>query len=101
MIDKGVPAEDDITQPENTTVFSFPVESPDNAVTRNDQSAVEQLNLWQLEKPNRQLIVVSGIESTANDLGEISSINNKQVEFIQLLLNPTSAKYNCERQKYH
>ena len=52
MIDKGVPAEDDITQPENTTVFSFPVESPDNAVTRNDQSAVEQLNLWLIYQKN-------------------------------------------------
>jgi ribonucleoside-triphosphate reductase (thioredoxin) len=46
MIEKGVPAEDDITQPENTTVFSFPVESPQEAVTRNDTSALEQLDLW-------------------------------------------------------
>ena len=46
MVEKGVPAEDDITQPENTTVFSFPIESPSNSVTRNDTSAVEQLNLW-------------------------------------------------------
>ena len=52
MIDKGVPAEDDITQPENTTVFSFPVKSPDHAVTRNDQTAVEQLNLWLLYQKN-------------------------------------------------
>ena len=46
MVEKGVPAEDDITQPENTTVFSFPIESPSDSVTRNDTSAVEQLNLW-------------------------------------------------------
>jgi len=46
MIEKGVPAEDDITQPDNTTVFSFPVESPQEAVTRNDTSALEQLDLW-------------------------------------------------------
>ena len=52
MIDKGVPAEDDITQPENTTVFSFPVESPEHAVTRNDQTAVEQLNLWLIYQKN-------------------------------------------------
>ena len=52
MIDKGVPAEDDITQPENTIVFSFPVESPDHAVTRNDQTAIEQLNLWLLYQKN-------------------------------------------------
>ena len=40
----------------------------------------EQLSLWQLEKPNRQLIVVSGIESTANDLKDISSIKKVQVD---------------------
>ena len=55
----------------------------------------EQLSLWQLEKPNRQLIVVSGIESTANDLKDISSIKKVQVDFIQLLLNEGGLKnYN-------
>ena len=47
----------------------------------------EQLSLWQSENPNRKLIVVSGIESIANDLIDISSINKVQVDFIQLLLN--------------
>jgi len=27
-------------------VFSFPQKSPDNAVTRNDMSAIEQLEMW-------------------------------------------------------
>ena len=55
----------------------------------------EQLNLWRLEKPNRKLIVVSGIESSANDLKGISSIDTKQVEFIQLVLNQGGVKnYN-------
>ena len=47
----------------------------------------EQLSLWQLEEPNRHLIVFSGIESTANDLQGISSLNQEQVDFIQILLN--------------
>tara|TARA_R100000654_G_scaffold35239_4_gene60641 strand:- start:233 stop:2185 length:1953 start_codon:yes stop_codon:yes gene_type:complete len=42
----GVPVEDDIMQPDSTVVFSFPVKSPKKAVTRNDTSALEQLNLW-------------------------------------------------------
>jgi len=46
----------------------------------------EQLGLWQLEKPNRHLIVVSGIESTANDVQEISSLNQEKVDLIQKLL---------------
>ena len=47
----------------------------------------EQLFLWQLEKQNRHLIVVSGTESSANDLQDISSLNQKTVDLIQILLN--------------
>ena len=55
----------------------------------------EQLNLWQIEKTNRHLIVVSGIDSKANDLNEISSINSKLLQFIQHLLNQGGVKnYN-------
>lgn len=46
MIDLGFPAEDDITKPDHTYVFSFPVKSPDNAVFRRDTTAVQQLELW-------------------------------------------------------
>jgi ribonucleoside-diphosphate reductase alpha chain len=31
---------------DTTTVFSFPQKSPAGAVTRNDMTAIEQLNLW-------------------------------------------------------
>ena len=48
MIDNGVPAEPDITQPESTTVFSFPFASPSDAISRNDRTAIEQLELWLL-----------------------------------------------------
>ena len=46
LTDQGVPAEPCVSQPETTTVFSFPVKSPDNCVTRNDMTAVEQLETW-------------------------------------------------------
>ena len=46
LIDQNIPCEDDVMQPDNTTVFSFPVESPEKAVTRNDTSALAQLDLW-------------------------------------------------------
>lgn len=46
MKDMGVPSEPCVMKPENTTVFSFPVKSPENAVTRNDMSAIEQLETW-------------------------------------------------------
>ena len=31
---------------DSSSVFSFPVKSPEQAVTRNDMTAVEQLELW-------------------------------------------------------
>jgi ribonucleoside-diphosphate reductase alpha chain len=46
MKDKGIPSEPDFTAPDSVTVFSFPMKSPDNAVCRNDMSAIEQLELW-------------------------------------------------------
>ena len=46
MKDQGIPAEPCVFNPETTTVFSFPVQSPPNAVTRNVMSAIEQLETW-------------------------------------------------------
>ena len=44
--DKGVPAEPDFTAPDNVTVFSFPMKSPEGAICRYDMGALEQLELW-------------------------------------------------------
>jgi ribonucleoside-diphosphate reductase alpha chain len=46
MKDCGVPNEPDVMKPDATTVFSFPMKSPDGAITRNDMTALEQLELW-------------------------------------------------------
>ena len=46
MKDKGIPNEPCVMKGDTTTVFSFPVKSPENAVTRNDMTAIEQLELW-------------------------------------------------------
>jgi ribonucleoside-diphosphate reductase alpha chain len=46
MKDQGIPNEPCVMKPENTTVFSFPVKSPRGAVTRNDMTAIEQLEMW-------------------------------------------------------
>lgn len=48
MQDAGIPSEACVMKPESTTVFSFPVKSPAGAVTRNDMSAIEQLELWKM-----------------------------------------------------
>lgn len=44
--DAGIPNEPDVMKPEATTVFYFPVKSPNGSVTRNEMSAIEQLELW-------------------------------------------------------
>ncbi len=48
MYDQGFPCEDDVTKPEHTWVFSFPVKGPAKGVYRKDMNALEQLNLWKI-----------------------------------------------------
>jgi ribonucleoside-diphosphate reductase alpha chain len=42
----GIPTEDDVMKPNETYVFSFPVKAPEGAITRNDLTAIEHLNMW-------------------------------------------------------
>ena len=44
--DAGVPWEPCVMRPESTTVFSFPIKSPEGAVTRDNLTALEHLDLW-------------------------------------------------------
>lgn len=46
MKDQGIPSEPDVMKPHNTTVFSFPTKSPKSCVTRNEMTALEQLQMW-------------------------------------------------------
>ena len=46
MIDQGIPNEPCVFKGDTTTVFSFPGMSPNRAVTRNDMTAIEQLEMW-------------------------------------------------------
>ena len=46
MIDIGFSCEEDVTKPDRVYVFSFPTKAPENAVLRNDRTAIEQLELW-------------------------------------------------------
>ena len=48
MKEQGIPNEPDVTKPNSTTVFSFPMKSPEHAVTRNEMSAIKHLRLWQI-----------------------------------------------------
>jgi hypothetical protein len=46
MIAGGFPAEPCVMKPDTTTVFSFPIKSPEDAVCRTEMSAIDQLNMW-------------------------------------------------------
>lgn len=46
LIDAGIPNEPEVNKPEQTTVFYFPIKSPEGSITRNDMTAIQQLELW-------------------------------------------------------
>lgn len=46
MVAMGFPHEDDVTKPTSTYVFSFPIKGPQDAVFRDDRTAIEQLEHW-------------------------------------------------------
>ena len=87
MIDQGIPNEPCAMKPETTVVFSFPVMSPVGAVTRNDQTAIEQLELWltyqrhfTCHKPSITVSVSDDEWSTVGDwvydhFGEMSGVS--------------------------
>ena len=50
--DQGVYNEPDVMKPNATTVFFFPTKSPEGAVTRNDLTALEHLELWKVYQEN-------------------------------------------------
>lgn len=45
---QGVPSEPCVMKPDSTTVFSFPVKVADEAVLREDLSAIQHLKLWRI-----------------------------------------------------
>lgn len=50
MKDVGIPNEPDVMKPDATTVFSFPQAAPEGALTREDVSAIEHLEIWKVYK---------------------------------------------------
>lgn len=44
--DSGVPNEPDVMKPNDTVVFSFPKRAAEGALTRNDLTAIQHLDIW-------------------------------------------------------
>lgn len=52
MKSAGVPCEPDVTKPNSVLVFNFPQKSPDTSVTRDEVTAIQQLELYLTYKKN-------------------------------------------------
>lgn len=50
MMERGFPWEPSVMKPDVEVVFSFPVKAPDNCITVDRISAIEQLELWKAYK---------------------------------------------------
>ena len=46
MIDQGIPSEPEAFKPDQTTVFSFPMQAPKAAICTKDMTALKQLEMW-------------------------------------------------------
>ena len=52
MRDADFPVEDDVTKPDHTWVFSFPIKGPAKGIYRKDMTAIEHLELWKVYQDN-------------------------------------------------
>jgi len=48
MQEQGIYVEDDVSKPDTTAVFSFPIKAPKGCLTRDSLTAIEHLELWLL-----------------------------------------------------
>ena len=46
MAESGVPNEPDVMKPNDTTIFSFPMKSPEGCITRDELDSFTHLKLW-------------------------------------------------------
>ncbi len=89
MFDAGFPCEDDVTKPDHTWVFSFPVKAPKNGVFRKDMNAVAQLDLWKIYQDHwcehKPSITVSVKEEEWMDVGAWTYENFNQMSGVSFL----------------
>ena len=98
MIDSGVPNEPDVMKPEETTVFSFPVAAPRHAVTRDEVTAINHLELYRLfrkhwaehtvsvtinVKPEEWVAVAAWVYQNWDDLAGVSFLPHSEHSYAQ------------------
>jgi ribonucleoside-diphosphate reductase alpha chain len=89
MKNMGFPNEPDVMKPDSTTVFSFPVKSPEGAVTRNEMSAIEQLEMWMIYQrhwcEHKPSVTISVREEEWMDVGAFVYNNFDEISGISFL----------------
>ena len=85
----GIPNEPDVMKPDSTTVFSFPMKSPEGAVIRTEMTAIEQLEVWLMFQrhwcEHKPSITVSVKEEEWMDVGAWVYKNFDEVSGISFL----------------
>jgi ribonucleoside-diphosphate reductase alpha chain len=89
MKESGIPAEPDVMKPDSTTVFSFPVKSPEGAMTRTEMTAIKQLEFWLLYQrhwcEHKPSVTISVKESEWMEVGAWVYKNFDEVSGISFL----------------
>jgi ribonucleoside-diphosphate reductase alpha chain len=85
----GIPIEPDMGKPDSVSVFSFPMKSPNGAVTRTEMTALEQLDYWLLFQrhwcEHKPSVTISVKENEWMDVGAWVYRNFDEVSGISFL----------------
>jgi len=89
MTDAGFPVEDELLKPDSMSVFSFPMQAPDNALTRYDLTAIEHMKIWKIYSEHwcehKPSITVSVKEEEWMDVGAFVYANFESMSGVSFL----------------
>jgi len=110
MKDMGFVHEPEALKPDYTTVFSFPVKSPENGVFRNDLTAIQQLEMWKVYRNNycehNPSVTISVKESEWMEVGAWVYKNFDEICGVSFLpysehIYRQAPYQECTEQEYH
>ena len=89
MTDAGFPVEDELLKPDSMSVFSFPMQAPDNALTRYGLTAIEHMKIWKIYSEHwcehKPSITVSVREEEWMDVGAFVYANFESMSGVSFL----------------
>ena len=89
MTDAGFPVEDELLKPDSMSVFSFPMQAPDYALTRYGLTAIEHMKIWKIYSEHwcehKPSITVSVKEEEWMDVGAFVYANFESMSGVSFL----------------